>query len=95
MVLLSHQPDIFPRAAAAGVALVLSGHTHGGQIALPQLSRAWRDATPARFITRFTRGLYHLGASTLYVSQGTGVIRPLARLGAPPEVTELVLRCPQ
>lgn len=94
VVLLSHQPDIFPAAAEAGVALVLAGHTHGGQIALPQLAPVLRNATPARLITAFTRGLYALGTSTLYVSQGTGVIRPLARLGAPPEITELVLRAP-
>ena len=86
-LLLSHQPNLFPEAAARGVALTLSGHTHGGQVAVPFL----RQASLARLITPFVAGLYRQGASRLYVSRGAGAIRPLVRLGAPPEVAELRL----
>src|SRR5207244_11385992 len=63
-IVLSHRPDCFPQAARHGAALVLSGHTHGGQLALPWPSRRPRNV--AEFITAFDRGLYRDGEATLY-----------------------------
>jgi hypothetical protein len=84
VVLLAHDPATFRRASQHGVDLQLSGHTHGGQI--------W----PFRYLVRLTvpwvAGLYRLGASAVYVSRGTGFWGPPMRLGAPSEITELVLR---
>src|SRR6266571_716107 len=56
-ILLSHNPDTFPRAAALGIALSLAGHTHGGQICLKLGNRQW---SPASLITPFAAGLYRL-----------------------------------
>jgi hypothetical protein len=81
-ILLSHQPPFFDEIAGH-VALQLSGHTHGGQIN-PGFS-------PARVLMRYVAGRYDLAGSTLYVNRGFGVAGPPARLGAPPEVTKLVL----
>lgn len=87
-VLLCHNPELFPEAAEAGVELTLSGHTHAGQIGLVGLHRS---LSPARLMFRYVCGLYADGDSQLYVSRGTGTIRPLIRLGAPPELAELTL----
>lgn len=87
-VLLSHQPNTWPRAQGLGVALQLSGHTHGGQLALTWLHRS---LSLARFITPFVAGLYRAGASYLYVNRGAGSVMPMVRLGARPEVTVLTL----
>src|SRR2546428_2152687 len=56
-ILLSHNPDTFPRAAALGIALSLAGHTHGGQLCFALGDRRW---SPARLITPFVAGLYCL-----------------------------------
>ena len=87
-VLLSHQPNTWPRAQALGVPLQLSGHTHGGQVAMLWLHRS---LSLARFITPFVAGLYRAGTSYLYVNRGAGSVMPVFRLGARPEVTELTL----
>ncbi|HEX4384894.1 MAG TPA: hypothetical protein VH083_18175, partial [Myxococcales bacterium] len=87
-VLLSHQPNTWPRAQSLGVPLQLSGHTHGGQVAMLWLHRS---LSLARFITPFVAGLYRAGSSYLYVNRGAGSVMPVFRLGARPEVTELTL----
>ena len=88
-VLLAHDPNRFDQAADAGVELVLSGHTHGGQVAVPFLART---LNAARFPYKYSLGVYERGASTLYVHPGLGTTGPPFRLGAAPEVTVLVLR---
>jgi predicted MPP superfamily phosphohydrolase len=85
-LLLAHDPNLFADAAAHGVELTLSGHTHGGQLAL---SRKW---TLARLITEYTAGLFRVGESQLYVSRGAGTTGPPVRLGAPAELTLITLR---
>ena len=85
VILLAHQPLIFREAARQGVALQLSGHTHGGQIAPFQLL--------TRLVySRYVAGLYREGESQIYVSSGTGFWGPPIRLLAPAEITLLTLR---
>jgi predicted MPP superfamily phosphohydrolase len=88
-ILLAHDPGTFDGASEAGVDLVLSGHTHGGQIAMPFLSRT---VSLAMFAYRYRLGLYRRGRSVLYVHPGLGTTGPPMRLGVAPEVTILVLR---
>lgn len=90
IILLVHRPDVFPQAAAAGVALTLSGHTHGGQLAVPW--RRGRRLNLADFITRFPRGLYDDEGHFLYVSCGLGVTGQRIRLFTPREIAVLHLR---
>ena len=88
-ILLSHQPLVLDFAEAQKASLILSGHTHGGQINLP-----WLGA-PARFVTkdlRYAQGLFRRGDTQLYVSSGTGVIGLPVRLGVRPEIAVLRLR---
>lgn len=88
-ILLAHDPDRFDDAADAGANLVLSGHTHGGQFAVPFLARA---LSLASFTHRYRLGIYRRGRSTLYVHPGLGTTGPPMRLGVAPEITVLVLR---
>ena len=88
-VLLSHQPAVLDLEEAQRFSLVLSGHTHGGQINLPLLG------APARFFTeelKYARGLFRRGTTQLYVSSGTGVIGLPVRFGVRPEIAVLRLR---
>ena len=87
-VLLSHQPNTWRRAQKLGIELQLSGHTHGGQLAMLWLHRS---LSLARIITPFVAGLYRVGKSYLYVNRGAGSVMPMVRIGARPEVTELTL----
>lgn len=81
-ILLSHQPNTVD-AWAGRVALQLSGHTHGGQI-----NPGFR---PADFLFDYVAGAYSVRGTTLYVNRGFGTVGPPSRVGAPPEVTRVVL----
>ncbi|MFJ2963829.1 metallophosphoesterase [Streptomyces collinus] len=87
VLLLAHQPKFVDRAAAAGIDLQLSGHTHGGQI--------WPFHHLVRIDQPALAGLSHHGPRTLlYTSRGTGFWGPPFRVFAPSEITLLVLRSP-
>ncbi|MEP7126403.1 MAG: metallophosphoesterase [Byssovorax sp.] len=88
LVALAHDPQLFRELARRGAALVLSGHTHWGQLALPF---AAERVNVSRLSYRYHAGLYSSGASTLYVHPGLGTTGPPVRLGAPPEITVLRL----
>lgn len=85
VLLLAHRPDIFAQAAVAGVPLTLSGHTHGGQLALPWFGGRRRNL--AELVTDFDRGLYRRGDAHLYVNCGLGVTGQRIRLFTPREIT--------
>ena len=87
-ILLSHRPEIFPRAAARGIPLTLSGHYHGGQV---KLRLPGGDFSLATLRTPYPEGLYRSNGSHLYVSRGIGTTFTPVRLNAPPEVTVLHL----
>jgi hypothetical protein len=106
-ILLSHNPNAFPRAAELGIELTLAGHTHGGQV---QVEILHRHINPARFLTDFVAGLFSRpmpaataarvsgdagaprAAAFLYVNRGIGTIGAPVRIGSPPEITLLTLR---
>jgi len=88
-VLLLHAPYTFPQAAQAGIHLTLSGHTHGGQIALHLGDLI---LTPARLASVFLAGHYKIDSSHLYVNRGLGTTGPPIRIGSPPEITHITLR---
>jgi uncharacterized protein len=90
VLLLSHDPDVFP-AVPARVALTLSGHTHGGQVAIPLVQR---HIIPSRYGERYARGHVVEGGRHLYVSSGLGTSGLPVRLLRPPEVVTLTLRSP-
>jgi predicted MPP superfamily phosphohydrolase len=83
-ILLAHHPHAFDPAAAAGIPLTLSGHTHGGQI---MLTKNWGCGR----LYKYWSGLYEKGPNKLVVSNGVGNWFPL-RINAPAEIIRLRLR---
>lgn len=94
-ILLAHNPALIREAARAGVDLMLSGHTHGGQInwklLVPQ-----KDTALSRWLHRpsrkFMRGHAVLGNTQLYVNRGFGTVVVPLRYGCTPEITLLELQ---
>jgi uncharacterized protein len=86
IILLDHQPSDARNAAALGVALQLSGHTHGGLI-------LGIDRLAARANAGYVSGRYDVDGMTLYVNNGTALWPGFAlRLGRPSELTRITLR---
>jgi predicted MPP superfamily phosphohydrolase len=79
-ILLSHNPKAFTTASEVGVPLTLSGHTHGGQVAMPN-----RRGANLAVAHRYTAGVYERGDSRLFVTVGVGAWFPL-RINCPAEV---------
>ncbi|HEY0320762.1 MAG TPA: metallophosphoesterase [Pyrinomonadaceae bacterium] len=90
-IFLYHYPDAINEVAERQVDLYCAGHTHGGQVALP-----WYGAlvTLSRFGKKYEAGLYHVGATALYVNRGIGMEggpAPRVRFCSRPEVTVIEL----
>ena len=88
VIVLSHDPDLFPRMPER-VALMLSGHTHGGQVAIPFLRR---PLMPSHYGERYARGHVVEHGRHLLVTSGIGTSGLPVRFLAPPEVIHLTLR---
>lgn len=88
VIVLSHDPDLFPRIPER-VALTLSGHTHGGQVAIPYLRR---PLMPSHYGERYARGHIVEHGRHLLVTSGVGTSGLPIRFLAPPEVLNLTLR---
>ncbi|MDH7514588.1 MAG: metallophosphoesterase [Bacteroidota bacterium] len=89
-IVLCHKPYPLEDAALWGVPLMVSGHTHGGQIVLGKVFGT--VFAPAAAVTPYIAGLYRLDATRLYVTRGIGTVF-LPRFNCPPEITLLTLRC--
>lgn len=85
-LLLAHNPIVLRRAVRASVDLVLSGHTHGGQVAI----RGERSSARPR--KRALQGLWRQGNTQIYVNRGLGTVVLPIRYGCPPEISLLELR---
>jgi predicted MPP superfamily phosphohydrolase len=92
VVLMCHAPDfaddLLPTPAGRAVSLILSGHTHGGQIRLP-LVGAWALPELGR---KYIQGWFRFGETQLYVNRGIGTVGVPFRLNCPPEITLITLR---
>jgi hypothetical protein len=88
VILLVHRPEAFPQASRLGFPLVLAGHTHGGQLALP--IRGGRHNL-ASLVSRYSRGLFSENGSLLYVSRGVGVAGPAIRINCTREMATIEL----
>ncbi len=84
-VLLAHDPRRLTQAAELGIPLVLSGHTHGGQIVIPLIG------APAAARFPVAAGPAYEKATTLFVTRGVGTVIVPVRLHCPPEVAVLTL----
>ena len=86
VIMMSHQPNLVYDAIDRDVQLMVSGHTHGGQF------------YPAAFVTAAANpaltGLHWIDDTQLYITNGAGFWGPIARLGAPPDITMIELISP-
>jgi predicted MPP superfamily phosphohydrolase len=85
-LLLAHDPRRLTEAAALGIPLVLSGHTHGGQVVLPALGAIAAQKFPV------VAGIGHRHGTTMFVSRGVGTVYVPIRINCPPEVAVLTLQ---
>ena len=87
-ILLAHNPIILRRAVRNGIDLMLSGHTHGGQVKLVD-----KPTKPTRLTNRYTSGLHRRLGTQIYITRGIGTVVLPVRYQCPPEVSLLTLRC--
>lgn len=87
-ILLSHSPSILDEASRKGISLILSGHSHGGQIAFPWIG----SLVKPRDCNGFISGKYRKNGTQIYVNRGIGTSILPIRLFCPPEITLLRLR---
>ncbi len=85
-ILLAHDPRRLTEAAALKVPLVLSGHTHGGQVVLPIVGPVAAQKFPV------VAGIGRRARTTMFVSRGIGTVYVPVRINCPPEVAVLTLR---
>lgn len=84
-ILISHTPDNISTAISQGYDLMLSGHTHGGQVVLPLFGPVY---CPSTYGPRYASGLFRAGSMWMHVTRGLGGLHHL-RWRCPPEVTIL------
>jgi predicted MPP superfamily phosphohydrolase len=87
-LILGHTPDFAPKVKNKGFFLMLSGHTHAGQIRFPFLGPM---LVPSAHSRTFDRGFFLLGGMLLYVNQGLGGL-PRMRLNCRPEMSVFILK---
>lgn len=90
-LLVSHNPDFCETLRDPRVGVVLSGHTHGGQIRVPGMVNPF---IPSKFGDKYSHGLVDAPATRVYVSRGLGATGLPVRYNCPPELTLLTLSAP-
>jgi predicted MPP superfamily phosphohydrolase len=92
IVLLCHAPDyvddLFPTPVGGAISLMLSGHTHGGQIRAPFVGPMVLPPLGQKYV----EGWFHFGNLQLYVNRGLGTVGVPVRFDCPPEITLFTLR---
>jgi hypothetical protein len=89
-VLVCHRPYFLEEAAERNLGLVLSGHTHGGQVVFGRMGGT--TMTPAALYSPYVWGLYRKEQTQMYVSRGIGTVAVPIRINCAPELTRIVLR---
>ena len=88
-ILLCHKPYGFDSLAQKDIDLVLSGHTHGGQVVPVKFGNF--NMSFAATVSKYIEGIYKIGKSNMYVSRGIGSVGLPIRLNCPPEITKITL----
>lgn len=89
-ILLFHKPYFFDSMAGKGFDLMLSGHTHGGQVVLAKAGNI--NISFAGAVSKYISGYYESGDSKMYVSRGIGNVALPIRFNCSPELTRITLR---
>lgn len=86
-LVVSHNPDVAEKVRDPRVGLMLSGHTHGGQVVFP----GGAPFVPSHYGQKYLHGLVRAPATTVYVSRGLGCISIPVRIASRPELTLVTL----
>lgn len=89
-ILMCHRPYFLEEISSRGIDVMLSGHTHGGQIVFGKFADT--TFTPAAMVSPYVWGKYRAGNTQMYVSRGIGTVGIPVRLNCPPELTRIVLQ---
>lgn len=87
-LILSHNPDVAETADDQRIGLMLSGHTHGGQIVVPEVGSPW---IPSHYGMKYAKGLVDAPATRVYVSTGVGMSGIPMRFNCKPQIALLTL----
>ena len=89
VILMSHNPDFAEDMVQdERVSLVLSGHTHGGQVVFPLFGAPY---VPSGYGQKYLHGLVQAPFTQVYISRGLGTVNPPVRFLAPPEIVDITL----
>ncbi|MCX7833846.1 MAG: metallophosphoesterase [Ignavibacteria bacterium] len=88
-ILLCHKPYVFDYISEYNIDLMLSGHTHGGQVIFASIGSSKLSIASA--VSKYVGGLYTNGKSKLYISRGIGTVGLPMRVNCPPEITIITL----
>jgi predicted MPP superfamily phosphohydrolase len=92
VILLSHNPDYAETLTDRRVGLVLSGHTHGGQVIIPGFGA---PVVPSKYGQKYLRGLVQGPSCRVFVTRGVGTVGPPVRFACRPEIVLLTLHAAQ
>lgn len=87
LILMAHEPDYADRVVGSGVDLMLSGHTHGGQVRIPFMPPINLPALGEKYV----EGLFAIGDLQLFVTRGIGTVGVPFRFRCPPEIALITL----
>lgn len=88
-ILLCHKPYSFDNIAKRNPDLVLSGHTHGGQVVPIKFGKV--NISFAAALSKYIEGHYTIGNANMYISRGVGTVALPIRINCPPEITKITL----
>lgn len=88
-VMLCHKPYFFDEMSEYFKGLIVSGHTHGGQIVIAELGKI--NISIAGTVSNYLKGLYKKNGSQMYITRGIGTVGLPIRLNCPPEITKITL----
>jgi len=88
-LLVSHNPDVAETLRDPRVGLMLSGHTHGGQVLVPGMGAPF---VPSHYGSKYLKGFVQAPVTNVYVSRGLGLVGGPIRVGSRPELTLITLK---
>jgi hypothetical protein len=89
VIVITHSPDLVLKPMADRAALILAGHTHGGQVVFPWLGPLY---IPTRLGRRRMSGLIEVNGGRVFINRGLGEVFPPMRLNCPPQIALITLR---
>jgi hypothetical protein len=89
-VMLFHKPYFFDKMSEKDIQLIVSGHTHGGQVVLAKFGEV--NLSFAGAVSKYISGLYQINGTSMYVSRGLGNVALPIRFNCSPEITKITLK---